>query len=196
MFTGQLVEFKAIDPEQAVTYTRWFQDPEVLRLLSERPVIPWSGSAERRALERMARGQDDSVHFAIHAVSDGQLIGNCSFKEIDHKNGSAGVGIVIGERGYWGKGFGRDALRLMLRYGFSELNLHRIWLKVFAFNERAIRAYRKVGFVEEGRLREAIYRDGRYWDELIMAVLRSEHGQARTAEKAGEPAAAPGSAGG
>jgi len=191
MFRGQLVELKAIEPDNLGTYTRWFQDPEVLRLLTPATVKPWSSVAEKRAIERMARGGDDAVHFAIHVLTDGQLIGNCSLQAIDGKNRTAGLGIVIGERAYWGRGFGSDALRLMLRYGFSELNLHRIWLKVLAFNERAIRAYNKIGFVEEGRLREAVYRDGRYWDELMMAVLRTEYGQARPAAKAAADAEAP-----
>lgn len=181
MFRGQLVELKAVDPEQAATYARWLSDPEVARLLMPTAMKPWSVPAEKRALERMAR-QDDAVHFAIHALSDGQLIGNCSLKEIDGKNRSACLGIFIGDRGYWGKGFGSDAVRILVRYGFGELNLHRIWLRVHAFNERAIKAYRKVGFIEEGRLREAIYRDGRYWDELIMALLRPEYGQNRAAQ--------------
>lgn len=177
MFRGQLVELKAVDPNNVATYTRWWQDPDFLRLLSPAAIKPINSDNERRMLERLAKGGPESVTFGVHVLTDGALIGNISLQEIEPKNRSASLGVAIGDRGYWGKGFGSEAIRLLLRYGFYELNLHRIWLKVIAYNERAIRAYRKVGFVEEGRFREAVYRDGRYWDELYMAMLRTEYEQ-------------------
>lgn len=88
-------------------------------------------------------------------------------------------GIVIGEKEYWNRGYGSDALRTLLRFAFEELNLHRVFLHVFDFNERAIRCYEKVGFRHEGRLRQARFTEGRYVDELVMAVLREEWEEAR-----------------
>jgi RimJ/RimL family protein N-acetyltransferase len=87
---------------------------------------------------------------------------------------NAEVGIVIGEKDYWNKGYGSEAMQLMLKHGFETLNLHRIWLRVYGFNTRAIRAYEKSGFVHEGRKREASFIQGKYHDVLIMSVLQPE----------------------
>jgi RimJ/RimL family protein N-acetyltransferase len=97
-----------------------------------------------------------------------------TFSALDVDNGSALFHITIGERDAWGKGYGTDAAHLMVGHAFKGLGLHRVALSVFSFNERAIRSYEKVGFRVEGRLREAIWRDGQYWDEVQMGVLREE----------------------
>ena len=98
-------------------------------------------------------------------------MGSCAFCQVDGENGSAMYHITIGEKDVWGRGYGTEATRLMLDHAFGTLGLHRIALTVFEFNERAIRAYRNCGFVVEGRARESIWRDGRWWDELAMSVL-------------------------
>ena len=103
-----------------------------------------------------------------------RLIGTCAFSQLDADNGSALFHITIGEKDAWGQGYGTEATGLMLDHAFGELGLHRIALYVFEFNERAIRAYRRCGFVVEGRSREAIWRDGRWWDELAMSVLEAD----------------------
>lgn len=116
----------------------------------------------------------DSFTMAVHIRATDRLIGSCAFSQLDPDNGSALYHITIGEKDAWGQGYGTDATRLMLEHAFTRLNLHRVSLSVFAFNERAIRAYRKAGFVAEGRAREAIWRDGRYWDEITMSILDHE----------------------
>jgi RimJ/RimL family protein N-acetyltransferase len=80
----------------------------------------------------------------------------------------------VGEREYWGRGYGTEAMRLVLQFAFQELNLHRVSLGVFAYNERAIRSYEKAGFRIEGRLRQGIHRVNQRWDEVVMGILRSE----------------------
>ena len=123
----------------------------------------------------------DSMTMAIHDRETGRLIGSCAFSQVDGENGSAMYHITIGEKDVWGRGYGTEATRLMLDHAFGSLGLHRIALTVFEFNERAIRAYRRCGFVVEGRARESIWRDGRWWDELAMSVLSSEwHERRRT----------------
>jgi RimJ/RimL family protein N-acetyltransferase len=116
----------------------------------------------------------DSLALAIHLRDSGRLIGTCAFSQLDADNGSAMFHITIGEKDAWGLGLGSEATALMLEHAFERLGLHRVALSVFSFNERAIRAYRKAGFVVEGRSRQSIWRDGRYWDELQMSMLDSD----------------------
>ena len=92
------------------------------------------------------------------------------------------LGIFIGNKDYWGHGYGSDAVRLMLEYGFGQLNLHRVYLYVFAYNKRAIRAYEKCGLKHEGALREAGYKNGRYFDILVMGILENEWREGHPAE--------------
>ena len=103
-----------------------------------------------------------------------RLIGNCGLFGFDWKNRFAEFGILIGEKDAWGHGYGTDAARLILRFGFDELNLNRVWLRVYDFNPRAGRAYKKAGYVQEGIYRQALYREGAYHDIHVMSVLRDE----------------------
>ena len=111
-------------------------------------------------------------------------MGTCAFSQLDGDNGSALYHITIGEKDAWGQGYGTEATQLMLDHAFGMLGLHRIALFVFEFNERAIRAYKRCGFVMEGRSRESIYRDGRWWDEIAMSVLESDWRRIRAEDAA------------
>jgi RimJ/RimL family protein N-acetyltransferase len=116
----------------------------------------------------------DSLAMAIHLAADDRLVGTCALSQLDSDNGSALFHITIGEKDMWGRGYGTEATRLMIDHAFGSLGLHRIGLTVFSFNERAIRSYRSCGFVVEGRAREAIWREGRWWDEISMSILDSD----------------------
>ena len=116
----------------------------------------------------------ETMTMAIHVRDTGRLIGTCAFSQLDGDNGSALFHITIGEKDAWGRGYGSEATRLMVDHALGSLNLHRVALSVFEFNERAIRSYVSCGFTVEGRAREAIWRDGRWWDELSMSILESE----------------------
>ena len=104
---------------------------------------------------------------------DGELIGEAGLHRIDHFSRTCELGIGIG-RAYWGNGFGQDAVRTLLDYAFEHLNMNRVGLYVLAEDPRAVGAYRKAGFVEEGRIRQHAWVRGRYEDELVMSVLREE----------------------
>ena len=119
---------------------------------------------------------------AIHVRESDRLIGTCAFSRLDAEGGSVLFHITIGEPDAWSKGYGTEATSLMLAHAFERLGLHRVGLSVFEFNGRAIRAYEKCGFVVEGRAREAILRDGRYWDEIQMSVLAGEWAARRRRE--------------
>jgi RimJ/RimL family protein N-acetyltransferase len=134
-----------------------------------------------------AKGGRDSTSFAIEA--DGQCIGSCGLHNVDVIARTAELGIGIGDRQYWGRGFGRECVRLLLEYAFRYLNHRKVWLRVHAKNERAIRAYRACGFVEEGRLRAHVWSDGAYDDLVLMGVLREQWQAARPASPPAEPGA-------
>jgi RimJ/RimL family protein N-acetyltransferase len=110
----------------------------------------------------------------VRTLADDQLIGFVAYDGINWQHGETFVAIGIGDPAYRGNGYGTDAMRVMLRYGFMELNLNRIQLNAFSYNERAIKSYRKAGFIEEGRQRGMLLRNGQRWDFVYMSVLRDE----------------------
>jgi UDP-4-amino-4,6-dideoxy-N-acetyl-beta-L-altrosamine N-acetyltransferase len=169
MLYGEKTRLRRIERQDIPTFVRWFSDPEVREfLMVNRPI---STAEEEKWFERKL--QEGSDIFAIETV-DGTHIGNIELMDMDTRHRHAELGIVIGEKAYWGQGYGSDAIRTLLRFAFEEMNLHRVSLRVYEDNARGIHAYEKCGFRIEGRLREAIYRKGRYYDELIMGVLRCE----------------------
>ena len=159
-------------PENLVAFRRWYADPEIARLAryQEAPMRP--EEIERFFAARVVGAE--AMAMAIHERQGDRLVGTCAFSQLDGDNGSALYHITIGEKDAWGKGYGTEATRLMLEHAFGTLGLHRVALAVFQFNERAIRSYRACGFVVEGRAREAIWRDGRWWDEITMSILDLE----------------------
>jgi RimJ/RimL family protein N-acetyltransferase len=171
---GELVTLRRHVPENLAAFRRWYGDPEVVRLARYQDGPMRSDEIDRFFAAR-ALGPE-SLAMAIHVRETGRLIGTCAFSQLDGDNGVATFHITIGEKDAWGHGYGTEATRLMLGHAFETLGLHRIGLSVFEFNERAIRSYLSCGFTIEGRLRESIWRDGRWWDELAMSILASEWG--------------------
>jgi RimJ/RimL family protein N-acetyltransferase len=170
MILGEKTLLRGIEREDIPTFVRWLNDPEVRRYLNL--YSPLSKAEEEGWFE--AQLSDDSSRvFAIETL-EGLAIGNIGLHEMDWKNRNAMLGIVIAEKEYWGRGFGTDAVRALLRFAFDEMNLHRIYLEVFAFNQRALRCYQKSGFQQEGLAREVLFREGQYHDAIQMAILRRE----------------------
>ena len=99
------------------------------------------------------------------------------YTKVDWKNRNAELGIAIWKKDYWGKGYGADAIKTLLKYAFHELNLHKVYLRVYDFNKRAIRCYEKAGFKKEGILREVFWRNGKWHDTILMGILQSEFEQ-------------------
>jgi RimJ/RimL family protein N-acetyltransferase len=164
-------------PANIVSFQRWYSDPDVVRLTryQDGPMRP---DEIERFFAARALGAD-SLAMAIHLRAGDRLIGTCALSQLDSDNGSALFHITIGEKDTWGRGHGTEATQLMVDHAFGGLGLHRIGLTVFSFNERAIRSYRSCGFVVEGRAREAIWRDGRWWDEIAMSILDSDWAKRR-----------------
>ena len=169
---GTRVRLRRHRAENLSHVLRWYSDPELAHLTryQVRPMTP--DEIERFFQARLLA--PDAVAYAIHLLHTDRLVGLTTFSALDADNGSVLFHITIGEKDAWGQGYGTETAELMLRHAFERLGLHRVSLSVFAFNERAIRSYQKAGFRIEGRLREAIIRDGRYWDEVQMGALREE----------------------
>ena len=190
LLEGSRVILRRHVPENLHAFERWYSDPEVARLTRYQDGPMRSDEIERFFTARVVG--PDSLALAVHIRESNRLIGTCAFSQLDADNGSALYHITIGEKGAWGHGYGTEATKLMLRHAFEALNLHRVALSVFEFNERAIRSYANSGFVVEGRSREAIWREGRWWDEITMSILEPEWRAARNdARRRGEVEAVP-----
>jgi RimJ/RimL family protein N-acetyltransferase len=185
---GRLVVLRRHVPANLAAFRRWYGDREIGRLAryQDAPMAP--GDIDRFFQARVTG--TGSFAMAIHLQGSDRLIGSCALSQLDGDNGSALFHITIGEKDCWGRGFGTEATRLMVDHAFGALGLHRVGLAVFAFNERAIRSYRRVGFVEEGRSREAIWRDGSFWDEIQMSILEREWRASRERQVTAAPATA------
>jgi RimJ/RimL family protein N-acetyltransferase len=173
MIRGERVWLRAPERSDIPIFVRWFNDSETTSFLSMR--APMSVASEERWFESMLAEEGKSAyHFVICQIADDRPVGTLGLFDINQLNGTAGMGISIGEKELWGTGLGTDALLALLDFGFGELRLNRIWLEVYDFNPRGRRSYEKCGFVLEGTLRSAVYRQGEYHDVHLMAILRDE----------------------
>lgn len=173
---GELVQLISVEPEQhAAFFSRWSHNGEYMRNLDGDPIRLWSPQGTQKWLkDETSADKPNMILFMIQELATEQVIGFVDLSAFQSVHRNAWVGIGLGEPSYWGRGYGTDAMRTLLRYAFSELGLHRVTLTVFEYNERAIRSYQKVGFMAEGRYREFIHRDGRRWDMIFMGILREE----------------------
>ena len=167
------VYLRAVERDDLPRFVAWLNDYGTSRNLALRS--PLSLPMEERWFERVVDDQGRRGYvFTACLVVDDRPIGNLGFEELDLVNGSAGVGLMIGEARDRGRGHGTDMLRAALGFGFGSLRLERIWLDVYDHNPGARRVYERVGFVHEGTLRHAIFREGRYVDVHRMSMLAAE----------------------
>jgi RimJ/RimL family protein N-acetyltransferase len=173
---GHVINLVALTREDLALYRHWLDDPRVTEFL-EMGARP-TREAECEALWRLANEAEDAVVFAIAERKGGRTVGTCGLYMIQWVARRAQFNILIGEPSAWNKGYGTEAAHLILAYAFDVLNLNSVQLGVNADNTRAVRSYEKVGFVREGVRRQFVYRNGRYYDSVMMSVLRDEY-QAR-----------------
>src|SRR5512142_2393439 len=174
MILGKHVRLRGVERSDLPSFQAWLNDPDVTEGLST--YLPLSMIDEEQWLDHATRLQPDERPLAIE-LKEGRtwrLIGNSGFFNLEWVNRCAEFGLFIGDKSVWNKGYGTEAVQLLLRHGFETLNLHRIYLRVYSTNPRAKRSYEKAGFVLEGTMREAVYRHGRYADVHFMSVLRPE----------------------
>ncbi len=170
-YEGDRIYLRPIELTDEQKLRKWINDPEIWRYLVIR--TPMNAVREREWIEGQGLSATE-VSFGVVVRTGDRLIGSVGLRQIHPVNRSAEVGIMIGDKEYHGKGFGTEAVRLMVRYGFEELNLNRVALRVFAHNFRAIGCYQKAGFVHEGCLRQAVFRNGQFVDEYIFSILRED----------------------
>jgi len=174
MLRGKRIKLTPIKREYIESFLRWFNDPEITQyLVMYRPLTQME---EEDWFENLKNWQD-TIFFSIvvsEEDSSEKLIGNCGIHNINWKNRVGEVGIAIGEKQYHNKGFGTEAMELLLEYGFNTVNLNRIELFVYDYNTRAINMYKKLGYTEEGRKRQFIWNKGKYHDAIMMGMLAEE----------------------
>ena len=168
---GERVYLRPLDREDAATLQRFINHPDVRHTITK-----WRPATIEDEVEFLARvaGSTTEIVLGIVLRADDRLIGSIGLASIDWPNRNAMLGIEIGEIGEWDKGYGREATELLCRHAFDRLNLHRVGLLVYEFNERGRHVYEQLGFREEGRLRESLSRDGRYADTIVMSLLAEE----------------------
>ena len=176
IYKGTLVQLSAVDAQEfSRAFAGWRRDSEFMRLMDANTVRLASQKDSQNWVEKDLDEQQSNQHwFTIRTMADNKLIGDIGLYVVNWPGRDAFVGLGIGEREFWGKGYGTDAMNLILRYAFMEVNLRRVTLTVFEYNPRAIRSYEKAGFQHEGRMRQFLNKEGRRWDMFFMGILRDD----------------------
>lgn len=173
MYYGEKIKLRAYKREDVLLACEYMNDSELKRLLVNKIPYPMILEEEEKWYESLINLKD-SYNFAIEDLGSGKYIGGCGINQINWLNRIAIIGIFIGDKNYWGKGYGTDAVNTLVKFIFEQMNMNKVKLSVFSFNERAKKCYEKCGFKVEGVLRQELFRDGKYNDEYIMSILFEE----------------------
>ena len=169
---GNKVFLSAVEEESTEQLRSWRNDPELRKYFREYKEI--SKTMQKRWYENRVHGDDNQVNFEIHDLDSGKLIGHCGLYYIDWIHRHAEFGIYVGDMEFRSGGYGSDALRTLIKYGFNDLNLNKIWCEVYTNND-ALDIYRHIGFRDEGLIRQHYFNEGSYWDSNLLSLLRCEH---------------------
>jgi RimJ/RimL family protein N-acetyltransferase len=169
---GKRVYLRRIESSDVDYFLQSVSNPEIRRLTGTTGFF--TKAKIETFLERVTT-DSNRIDLMIALQENDQVIGDLAILDIDHQQRNGSFRIAITDESYMSKGYGTEALRLIIDYMFNTLNLRRIGINVYAFNARAIRAYEKLGFVQEGVLREELYYDGQYHDNILMGLLKSEY---------------------
>ena len=164
---GEKVYLSPINQDDYETYVKWLNNPNITQFLDCNDSLI-TLSNEKDILLKIG---NEEFCFAIIKKEDDTLLGNVGVTKIDYKNGKAELGIFIGDEENLSKGYGSEAIKLIINFAFNEIRLHSVMLTVFSNNPRAIKAYTKCGFKEFGRRHEAIYHNGEYLDLIYMEII-------------------------
>jgi len=171
---GDKIYLRPLEREDAPVLSEYINDPEVRATLQM--YLPQTEAQTLAFVEGMGAGKSATdIVFGISLKENDRLIGATGLHSLDWKNRRASFGISIGEKDCWSKGGGTEATRLINKYAFETLGLNRVYLRVYDFNPRAIRAYEKAGYKREGLLREDHFNAGKFWDVWTMGILRADY---------------------
>jgi RimJ/RimL family protein N-acetyltransferase len=183
---GKLVRLAAPNhDEYADLMSRWSEDGELMRLLNAEPAMIYQRSEVQKWIDK--NDGEDMVYFTIRTLAEDKLIGSIELDGFSFDTGNCWLGIYLGERDYWGQGYGTDAMRVLLHYAFTELGIRRVTLNVFEYNQRAIKSYQKAGFKIEGVGRKALLRAGKRWEMIYMGILRKDWQELQELEEKCQP---------
>jgi len=178
LFEGRDIRFGPIDFEKDPEIeSKWTHDSEFMRMYEIDPARPKSAAMVKKSYEKLEKEIEEEknlYYFAIRAKEDDRLIGKALIYRVEWSNGNGMIHLGIGSADDRRKGYGSQAMQMLLRYMFAELNLFRVSVDVPEYNEAALALVRKFGFVEEVRRRQALDRDGRRWDLFVFGLLQEE----------------------
>lgn len=176
MIEGKAINLRAVEKADLPRIVKWHNDPEVMHY--------WGRSGNSVSLaevenwyQELVRHHDDREMYWMIDTKEGATIGRIFYRGLQQKERKTEVVIIVGEKEYWGRGYGTDAMMTFLGYMFHQRNMHRVWLTVFPFNQRAIKSYQKCGFKTEGTAREDAFFDGSWQDHIHMGILQHEFTQ-------------------
>jgi RimJ/RimL family protein N-acetyltransferase len=170
MIAGEHVILRAFERDDVERCYRWMNDPNIVRTLKTRYPIAFQN--EQEWLERAMHASNNERHFAIERKDDRSHIGNASIHDIDWVSRNASFGLFIGEPSAWNRGFGGDAISTLVRFAFDDMNLMKLRINVFDYNDRAKHVLAGHGFVQEGKLEKDFYREGTWHDIVILSKFR------------------------
>ncbi|GMQ58838.1 GNAT family protein [Vallitalea sediminicola] len=174
MYEGKKIRLREYRKSDVETAQKYINDKELKKNLNPGIPFPFTLQDEEKWFESNT-ALKDTYNFAIETLEDNIYIGGCGINQVDWKNSNVEIGIFIGNKEYWNKGYGTDAMNVLIRFIFNEMNINKIKLDVYSFNDRAMRCYEKCGFKKEGVLRQELYREGRYHDIIAMGLLKEDY---------------------
>jgi RimJ/RimL family protein N-acetyltransferase len=169
---GKKLYLRPPTKEDIPFFVRWMNDQEITQFLAV--YLPITGAGEVEWLDRLQKNNDKDIVLVIVDAKTDKPIGTMGLHRINWKDRTATTGALIGEKSYWGKGYGSEAKMLLLHYAFHSLNLRKICSLVLSFNGRSKAYSEKCGYKVEGVLKEHIFKNGEYWDEIHMAVFKED----------------------
>ncbi|HHY99354.1 MAG TPA: GNAT family N-acetyltransferase [Firmicutes bacterium] len=178
MLQGEKIVLREFRRDDIEPIQRWVNNENIIKYLAF-PLFPQTLEETTEFVERQLhkKGAPNEGIFVIALKDDpkSEYIGSIGLHRIDYRNRHCELGIVIGREDLLGKGIGREAIQMVLGFAFNFLNMHKVNLRVYEYNERARHCYAACGFKEEGRIRDQRYYNGKYWDEIIMGIIKEEY---------------------
>jgi UDP-4-amino-4,6-dideoxy-N-acetyl-beta-L-altrosamine N-acetyltransferase len=177
MIDGKNIVIRAINQNDSSLILNWVNQPEIKYLIGT--IYPVSDIEHEKWFQSRLLDKNNKM-FGIQTKNNEQLVGIVGLTNLDFINRNCELYIYIGEKDYWGKGLGSEATSLIVKFAFEELCLHRVYLSVFSYNTRAIKAYEKVGFKQEGLMKDSLYKKGKYHDKVLMSIINNEENNTRS----------------